>query len=504
MTAPRNVGETPPPQAGGVEASIRHVAHPGLRPAVVAAYASRTVDVDVLLTPEHLAPVLRGQRDLEHASEHGTVYGLTTGVGALRHITIEDPVADVEVGEPAPRDSHAMRLFRSHAAGVGPVLDDGLTRATMLVRLHQLLRGGSGASPDLVAGLGRALEVGALPTLHVYGGVGTGDLTVLAELGLTLAGELPWRQGGPEPTTVSEGDALPFMSSNALTATVGSVAITGLARLARAAEQVAALSHLALRGAVQAYDPRVHAAKDDPHTAGVAHRMLTLLDGADLFSVRVQDPFGLRAIPQVHGALEEMLAMAERALAAEIGAAGENPFAVDGQALHHGQFLTQRMAVSLDAVRAATVPVLTLSTARLGGLFDPALTDQPAFLAQGPVGSSGLMVSEYVAADVLARARGIADPVTGSRTLVSLGLEEHASHSTQSAWSTHALLALVPEVLACELVAAVRSLRMAPERLVAPACRELFERAEAAIPDVRRDHVIGPGLAAAAALVRSL
>lgn len=481
-----------------------HVADPGLRPAVVAAYAARATEVDVVLTEDHLVAVRQGQRDLEQASEHGTVYGLTTGVGALRHLTIEDPVADVEVGDPAARHSHAMRLLRSHAAGVGPVLDEGLTRATMLVRLHQLLRGASGTSPELVVGLARALEAGDLPTLHVYGGVGTGDLTVLAELGLTLAGELPWRHGGLAPTTVSEGDALPFMSSNALTATVGSVAITGLARLARAAEQVAALSHLALRGAVQAYDPRVHAAKDDAHAADVAHRLRDLLAGADVVSLRVQDPFGLRAIPQVHGALEEMLAMAERALAAEIGAAAENPFAVDGQALHHGQFLTQRLAVSLDAVRAATVPVLTLATARLGGLFDPALTDQPAFLAQGPVGSSGLMVSEYVAADVLARARGIADPVTGSRTLVSLGLEEHASHSTQSAWSTYALLTLVPEVLACELLAAVRSLRMAPERLVAPACRELFERADAEIPDVGLDHVIGPDLAAAAAIVRSL
>lgn len=483
--------------------AIRRVAEPGLRPATVAAYAVGEPVVDVALIDADLEPVRRAQHDLESAREHGSVYGLTTGVGALRHLTVEEPVAEVEVGEPAERDSHALRLWRSHAAGLGPVLDEGLARAMMLVRLHQLLQGGSGASPELVTGLAHALAAGAAPRLRIYGGVGTGDLTVLAQVGLTLAGELPWSSGGIAPVPISEGDALPFMSSNALTATVGSVAVTGLGRLTRAAEQVAALTHLALRGSIEAYDARVHAGKDDPHAALVAARMRALLDGG-ASSSRVQDPFGLRALPQVHAALEETLERATLALASEIGAAAENPLATDGQALHHGQFLTQRLAVTLDAVRAAAVPVLTLSTARLGSLFDPQLTGLAPFLAAGPAGSSGLMVAEYVAADVLSRARGLAFAVTGSRTLVSLGLEEHASHSTQSAWSCRALLDLVPDVLACELLAAVRALRMLPDRIITPACADLFARADDALPDVRRDHVIGPELGLAADLVRSL
>ena len=485
----------------------RHIADPDLRPAHVTAYARSRRGVDVALDDVHLEPVRRGQADLDAARAHGAVYGLTTGVGALRQVTIEDPVDDVDVGEPASRESHALRLLRSHAGGLGPELDDDLARGTMLVRLHQLLRGGSGVGPELVAGLAAALAADAVPALRAYGGVGTGDLTVLAQLGLSLAGELPWRRGDLAPVRISDSDALPLMSSNALTVTVGSVAITELARLARVAEQVAALSHQALHGSLQAYDPRVHAAKDDPYAAGVAARMRALLDGPTRTAARVQDPFGLRALPQVHAALEETLAASEVALTSDINAAAENPLAVDGEALHHGQFLTQRLAVTLDAVRAAAVPVLTLSTARLGSLFDPGLTGQPAFLAQGAAGSSGLMVSEYVAADVLARARALADPVTGSRTLVSLGLEEHASHSTQSAWSAHALLAYFPDVLACELHAAVRCLRMAGDgRLdhLAPASRELFDRADAVLPDVAADHVVGPGLEAASELVRTL
>jgi histidine ammonia-lyase len=475
----------------------RHVAEPGLRPADVAAYAASpwTSGIEVSLAAyagDALAPVRRARRDLDAAQADGAVYGLTTGVGALRHVTIEADDAD----------SHALRLWRSHAAGFGPELTDDVARGTMLVRLHQLLRGGSGVDPRLVQALADALEAGAVPRLHAYGGIGTGDLPTLAELGLTLVGELPWRSGSAAPVTVSDGDALPLCSSNALTATVGSIAVTGLATLTRAAEQIAALSHLALRGSLQAYDARVHAAKDDPYAAGVAERLSALLTGTPRTSARLQDPFGLRTIPQVHAPWEEALAAADRALAAEIGSASENPLAVDGTALHHGQFMTQRLAAALDGVRTAAVPALTLSVARLTALLDPQLSGLPTFLADGPAGSSGLMIVEFVANDVLARVRSNATPVAAGHTVVSLGLEEHASHSTQAAWSSHELLALTPDLLACELVAAVRALRLDRTRLVDCPARELFERADAALPDVRRDHVLGPELEAAAVLVR--
>ncbi|GAA4707173.1 aromatic amino acid lyase [Nocardioides conyzicola] len=481
--------------------TTRHIASPGLRPADVAAYAADpgTAGIEVRLEEydgDALAPVRRARAGLDSARAEGAVYGLTTGVGALRHVTIE--------AEPADNDSHTLRLWRSHAGAFGPELSDEVARGTMLVRLHQLLRGGSGVDPALVQTLAEALAVGAVPRLHTYGGIGTADLTALSELGLTLVGELPWRHGSAAAAPVADGDALPFASSNALTAAVGSIAVTGLAALARAAEQTAALSHLALRGSLQAYDPRVHAAKDDPYAAEVAARLTSLLTGPARASARLQDPFGLRAVPQVHGPWEEALGAADRALAAEIGAAAENPLVVDGTTLHHGQFLTQRLAAALDAVRAAAVPALTLSTARLAALLEPDLTGLPSFLADGPAGSSGLMIVEYVAADLLARIRATAAPVTAQRAVLSLGLEEHASHSTQAAWASHDLLGLLPELLACELVAAVRALRLDPGRVVDCPAADLFARADAALPDVRRDHVVGPELEAAVELLRSL
>lgn len=445
--------------------------------------------------PRELDRVRTAHETLLRLSADGVVYGLTTGVGALRHVEV--------VSDERTAVGHALRLWRSHAAGVGAEYDDATARAIMLIRLHQLTRGGAGVSPGLVEGLRTALRAGAIPRLHEVGGIGTGDLTVLAELGLTLAGHLPWRaDAGVTPVEVAATDALPFLSSNAATAAVATLALADLRRFEDTAAEIAALSHRALRGSLEAYDPRVLARRRDPSASRVAARLLELLEDSQP-AARVQDPFGLRTIPQVHGPLVAAHATLAEALEAEIDAATENPLIVDDERLHHGQFTTQRLAVSLDGLRSAWVPALTLSMARVSALFDTRLTDLPDFLADGPAGSSGLMILEYVAADLLARARPLARPVTDGRTVVSLGLEESASHATQAALAARDLVGLVPHLLACELVAAVRALRLAPDRAPRPGTRGalLLEQVEALIPDVRPDHVLGPEVEAAASLI---
>ncbi len=160
-----------------------------------------------------------------------------------------------------------------------------------------------------------------MPSIRPLGAIGTSDLSGLAQLGLTLVGELPWRSvgqgGGVEPVMAGDGDGLPFLSSSAVTTAAGSLAARRLHGLSRTAEVIAALSHLALRGASEAYDARVHAGKDDPTAAAVAGRMRRLL-GLDDPAVarppsRLQDPFSLRALPQVHAPLQDALTTADRA-----------------------------------------------------------------------------------------------------------------------------------------------------------------------------------------------
>lgn len=419
------------------------------------------------------------------------VYGRTTGVGANRDAVI--PAADAH--------AHELRLLLSHAAGVGPPLGADVVRAAMVIRLNQLAAAGSGIHPRFLTALHDALRTGAVPTVHDGGSIGTGDLAALAEVALTLIGYEPWASGHVAPIPLDPGDALAFMSSNAVTLAHAVLAEQELRTLLDAAHVVTALSYCALAGSWEAFAEQVHARRPHPGSVRSAAFLRGLLwHEGDLHpGRRIQDPFGLRAFPQIHGPALDGVDHLRRVLDVEINAAAENPLvdAASGAVFHHGQFSTAYVALALDNLRAAVHHVAELSAARLGDLLEPEFTGLPPFLAAGPGGSSGVMILEYVAHDALAQLRHSAGPVTMGTAVISRGVEDHASFTPHAARSARAAAANYRTVLACELVAAVRALRIegtAPSGLsLASAYAELC----AVLPDVREDHRLGEEIAVA-------
>ena len=107
------------------------------------------------------------------------LYGVTTGVGSLR--TSPSPTED-------PGD-HQWRLLRSHAGGGGAPLTTEVVRAAMAVRANQIGAGGAGVGEGLLDALLGALRADVTPFARELGSLGTGDLTVLAEIGAALGGE---------------------------------------------------------------------------------------------------------------------------------------------------------------------------------------------------------------------------------------------------------------------------------------------------------------------------
>lgn len=458
------------------------------------AWAVRGGPGPVALSDATVRRIRHAQHHLRQAGRSGAVYGLTTGVGALRHVATEVTADDA--------GSHALRLWRSHATGHGATYDDVTARTAMAIRLHQITSGRSGVSAGLAAALLDAIASGAVPDLHRSGSIGTGDLVPLSQLGLTLVGERPWRAGGVPAVEVEEGDALPFMSSNALTLATAALVHRRLAVLSGSAESVVALSAAALQASLQAYDPRVHAGRPDAAQQAVARRLTALLQPGDWRPARLQDPFGLRAVPQVHAPFEDALTTTRQAVVVEVDDSTENPLVVaDGSPLHHGGFVTARLSATLDALRQATYPVIALSAARLSALVNPSLTGLPPFLASGPPGSSGLMILEYVVQDALARARIFMSPVSTGHASISLGMEEHASFSTQAAWACEQIVEVASVVLGCELVAASRALRMDPDRVPDGPLAEVLETCAVALDPDRTDRPLTEDVATAARLV---
>jgi histidine ammonia-lyase len=412
----------------------------------IAVVAAGTAGVEV--TVEARLRVAESHEFAEQVSTERPVYGRTTGVGANRTDTVADPA------------THALALLRSHATSAGPLRSAERVRAMLVVRLNQLAAGGSGASPALLDGLLAMLGADALPSVREFGSIGTGDLAALATTALALGGE--GATSAPLPLFVALGphDALPFMSSNAATIGDSALALVALRAYADAAMVTAALTFAAVDGNDEAFSDTMERTTPFPGARAVARRMRGLV--GDLGpAARIQDPFSLRTIPQVHGAFLDALDRLDHVVTAMANAPAENPVIVPGVGIaHHGGFHGAYLAQALDAVASALAQSAQLTFARICLLNDPALTQLPAFLGDGTPGASGAMVVEYVAASVLAAVRLLAAPVGLQSVTLSRGVEDDASFASIAAGKLLAAVANYRTLLACELVVGVRAVRM--------------------------------------------
>jgi histidine ammonia-lyase len=439
-------------ERGGGKGTVVAVDGSSLSCAGVAAVARQRATVTV--TPAAAAAARAAWQVAQEVAARQPVYGRTTGVGA-NHVV---PLSDRD------RPEHGFRLLRSHAAGAGPLLAPEVARAMLVVRANQIGAGGSGVDPGLLTVLADAINRGFTPPIPLYGAIGTGDLTALASTALCLLGERDWQNGtGPPPRfAIRASEALGFINSGAATLGDAALACHDLAALLRSAIDVASLSLLAVHGSLEPYAEAVHLARPHPGQQRVARAVRAAFSVGRMPAKRVQDPFGYRTFPQVHGPALDSVEHAGEVIEAELNGSPENPLIdAPGHAVwHNGNFHSAYLGLALDAVRAALFQTAALSVARLGTLVEPAFTGLNAFLAENPA-SSGVMILEYVAHSAVADIRRFAAPAALGGAVLSRGVEEHAGFATQSARATSDAVAAYRAVLACELLAATRALRMA-------------------------------------------
>ena len=432
------------------------------------------------------------------ATARREVYGRTTGVGANRDTAVSS-------GDTA---RHGLRLVRSHAGGGGPLIAAELSRGMLVVRVNQITAGGSGVDPGVLDVLVDAINAGLSVPVPMWGAIGTGDLTALAMTALCLLGEREWvpRPARPPHFALASRDALAFISSNAATIGEAALACADLRELVEVATLIAALSHLAVAASTEPYAEPVHAARPHPGQQAVAAAMRGLLAGETGLASRIQDPYGYRALPQVHGPAVDAARHAEQIVTSEVNAAAENPLIdVAGRAVwHNGNFHTAYIGLALDAARAALFQTSALSAARLGTLVEPAFTRLAPFLATDPPPSSGIMILEYVSQSAIADIRRLAAPAALGSAGLSRGVEEHAGFSTQSARATTDVIPAYRIVLACELVAALRALRLRGIRPAGRTLADAFELAAGVLPADTSDRPLDGDVAAAQRLLPEL
>ncbi len=442
----------------------------------------------VELDPQALARAARSHEHAVELSAQRAVYGRSTGVGANR--TVLTP----------PTTETAQALLASHATSAGPSRSADRVRAMLLIRLNQLCFGGSGIRIEVVQALARLINSDTLPQIGEFVGIGTGDLPALATTALLLQREsLRW---GDDPVLeLGPHDALAFISSNAATLADASLATARLQVLARAAVRIAALTYTALDGNPEAFSEAVEVATPFPGARQVCATMRGLIGSEQ--PRRIQDPFALRTLPQSHGVLIDALARLAGTLEASGRAPSENPTILpDGSLAHHGAFHAAYVSADIDAVTAALAGSAQLTVNRLTYLSEPVHTGLAAFLGDGRPGASGIMMVEYLSAAALGDLRSAAAPVSIHTVSVSRDVEDDATFASQGARQLLTCVDRYRLVLATELVAAVRAVRIRQPSLT-PALAAVMRQCDG-LPTDLVDRDLSPDLAAAQNLVDQL
>jgi histidine ammonia-lyase len=435
--------------------------------------------------------VAESHRQAVRASRERPIYGVSTGVGANRTVEL------------VPDTAGAQALLRSHATSAGPARSAERVRGMLLIRLNQLCAGGAGVRPQVVQALADMINDDALPTVREFVGIGTAELSALATTALALQARsmLPAGSGQFGELVFGPHDALPFISSNAAALSDAALAAERFGLAARAALVTAALSFAAVHGNAEAYAPAVEQATPMPGAQAACRVMRRLVGNPP--AARIQDPYGLRALPQAHGILLDALSTLQATIEAFANAPSENPIILaDGSVAHHGGFHAGYLALTSDTAAIAAVQSGQLSLNRLTYASEPNHTGLEPFLGDGSPGASGVMVVEYVAATALGDLRAAAAPASTQAITLSRGIEDTASFASLAARQLLTAAERYELLVACELVAALRAVRIGQPELTEP--QQQAVQVCAGLSPVLADRDLTPDIEAAQQLLPEL
>jgi histidine ammonia-lyase len=472
-------------------------------------------DRPVALTSEARTAIEASRGAVERAVAGGrAVYGVTTGFGALS----DRPIS------PSQARELQRSLVRSHASGTGPPLPRDVVRGLMLLRLNSLARGHSGIRVDVAERLADLLNRGLVPWVPEQGSVGaSGDLAPLAHLALALIGEGAFvgPSGASEPAhevlareripvlELVEKEGVALLNGTALMASYLALSVADARDLLDAALIAAALSFDALEGTPESLDDRLGEVRNSPEERAVARALRGLLDASALAVHRTawtgQDPYTLRCLPQVLGAVRLAVDFAEKVATGELNAVTDNPIVFgNDEFLNGGNFHGQPLAFALDSLALAVQYIAGFSERRISRLVHPALNrGLPAFLSPEPGVSSGFMVPQYLAAALVNENVALVHPASAVSLPTSADQEDYVS---MGAWAGHKLrrvLENTQRVVAVEWIVAGQALELRRPRHGGRGSEAALRALRARVAPWTRDRSPAPEIARVAAAIAS-
>ncbi len=449
--------------------------------------------------------------DLAHGEP---VYGISTGFGALANVSIPED----------RRTALQAALVRSHAAGMGPPVEDEVVRAMVFLRARTLALGASGARPVVAERMVDLINHGIVPVVPEYGSLGaSGDLAPLAHAALVLMGEglavVDGRQldgatalagAGLAPVVLREKEGLSVTNGTDAILGMLCLAVHDATVLARQADMVAAMTVEAMLGTDRPFAADLQALRPHPGQAISAANLRTMLAGSPLVAShrhdddRVQDAYSLRCTPQVHGAARDTLDHARRVAEWELASAIDNPMVLpDGRVESCGNFHGAPLGFAADFLAIALSEIGAIAERRMDRLLDRTRSHGlPPFLADDPGVDSGMMIAHYTAAAMCAENKRLAAPASVDSLPTSGMQEDHVSMAWGAVRKLRRVVGNVRRILAVEWCIAARAIELrAPVAAPAAATGAVLAALRQAVPGAGPDRFLAPELAAAESLL---
>ena len=419
---------------------------------------------------QQIEPVRRSRKIVEHALLDGHAhYGINTGFGVLANKRISS--ADLATLQ--------KNILLSHACGMGDPVPPEITRLMLQLKIHSLSLGYSGVSEQTFNQLLELEDQGIVPWIPSRGSVGaSGDLAPLAHMCLPLIGRGEvWDETlsarvpaaailaakGIKPIDLQAKDGLALINGTQMMAAYGAYVLERTLGLQREADLLAAMSLEALQGSAVPFDERIHAIRPHHGQQLVATNIRKLLEGSEIMAShrhcgKVQDPYSLRCVPQVHGASRDALSYSRQCIEIELNSVTDNPLVFDdGDILSGGNFHGQPLALAMDFAAIALAELGSISERRTYLLLE-GHDGLPKLLMHDTGVNSGFMIPQYTAAALVSENKILCHPASVDSIPTSLGQEDHVSMGSISAFKLLSVLRNVERVLAVELLTSAQAL----------------------------------------------
>lgn len=466
------------------------------------------------LTSETRKKVNTSWQTVQNIVEKGhPVYGINTGFGPLCTTMISKE--DTKILQ--------TNILKSHSVGVGDSIDPEIAKLMMILKVQSLAKGYSGIAETTLDRIIWHIENDAIPVVPAQGSVGaSGDLAPLSHLFLPLIGlgkllfagkesdsATYLKSVGLKPLELGPKEGLALINGTQFIAAHAVKVVEKLQSCLAQADIIGAMMIEGLQGSVKPFFNELHELRPYKGNIHVAKRIKHLLQGSEILEdhidcERVQDPYSLRCIPQVHGASRNAWLHLKELLEVELNSVTDNPIIIDEElTISGGSFHGQPLAMALDYACLAASEIGNISDRRIYLSLEGNSPGVPKLLMHDTGINSGYMILQYTTAALASENKGLCFPSSADSIPTSLGQEDHVSMGSIGGRKALQVIGNVEKILAIELLTAAQAFEFRKPMKSGIYLDEIHKEVRKEVPFAVKDRVFADDIAKGIEMVKN-